>query len=88
MWGKAGDAVGAELGNRFFFLSFFLSSSSCLSFPVSRVKSDLLEVGISGHGADRCDQDDEIYLMVQAIWSDSAISGAKLVSGGWRRGTL
>ena len=44
-----------------------LSFSVSLLFPVSHVKSDLLEVGISGHGADRCDQDDEIYLMVQEI---------------------
>ena len=44
-----------------------LSFSVPLLFPVSRVKSDLLEVGISGHGADRCDQDDEIYIMVQEI---------------------
>ena len=80
--GKAGDAVGAELSNRF----FFLSSSSL--FPVSRVKRDLLEVGISGHGADRCDQDDEIYLMVQEIWSESMISGVKLVSGVRHRGAL
>ena len=49
-----------------------------LLFPVPRVKRDLLEVGISGHGADRCDQDDEIYIMVQEIWSESSILGAKL----------
>ncbi len=47
----------------------------CLS-----VNSDLLEVRISGHGADRCDQDDEIYLMVQEIWSGSEILGVKLFS--------
>ena len=55
--------------------TILLSSSSIFVFPlfpVSRVKSDLLEVGISGHGADRCDQDDEIYIMVQAIWSGSS----------------
>ena len=59
-----------------------------LLFPVSRVKRDLLEVGISGHGADRCDQDDEIYIMVQEIWSGSVISGVKLVSGERQIGSL
>ena len=78
MLGKAGDAVGAELSNRFFYLCFFFVLSL---FPASRVKSDLLEVGISGHGADRCDQDDEIYLMVQEIWSESAILGVKRYRG-------
>ena len=95
--GEAGDAVGAELSNRFFYLlSFFVLPL----FPVSRVKSDLLEVGISGHGADRCDQDDEIYLVVQAIWSESAILGVERFGGskmrqradyettGWDRGDV
>ena len=40
--------------------------------------SNLLEVRISGRGADRCDQDDEIYLMVQEIWSGSLVSGLKM----------
>ena len=53
---------------------------------MSRVKSDLLEVGISGHGADRCDQDDEIYIMVQAIWSGSEIFWVKLFSEGGATG--
>ena len=68
------------MSKRLFFF-FFLSSSPPL-FPVSRVKRDLLEVGISGHGADRCDQDDEIYIMVQAIWSGSVIFWVKLFSEG------
>ena len=50
-----------------------------LRFLCLSVNSDLLEVGISGHGADRCDQDDEIYLMVQEIRSGSAILGVKLI---------
>ena len=58
-----------------------------LLFPVSRVKRDLLEVGISGHGADRCDQDDEIYLMVQEIWSGSEIFGVKRFQRERRRRT-
>ena len=64
--GEAGDAVWAQLSKRLFFF-FFLPPPPL--FPVSRVKRDLLEVGISGHGADRCDQDDEIYIVVQEIWS-------------------
>ena len=73
-WGRRRGGVEQPI-----LLSSFSVPSSCLSFPVSRVKRDLLEVGISGHGADRCDQDDEIYLMVQEIWSESMISGMKLV---------
>ena len=49
---------------------------------MSRVKSDLLEVRISGRGADRCDQDDEIYIMVQEIWSGSEILRSKSILKG------
>ena len=38
--------------------SFFQGAPS----PVSRVNRDLLEVRISGHGADRCDPRDELYI--------------------------
>ena len=33
------------------------------------------------HRADRCDQDGEIYIRVQEIWSASVISGWNLVLG-------
>ena len=61
--------------------SFFLSSFVCLP-PLSFLpcKSDLLEVGISGHGAHQNDRDDERYILVQEIWSGSEISKVKLVS--------
>ena len=67
-WGRRRRGVEQPI-----LLSSIFSVSPSPLFPVSRVKRDLLEVGISGHGADRCDQDDEIYLMVQAIWSESLI---------------
>ena len=73
--GGGQDTARAWLSERFFF--FFLFFSVPLLFPVSRVNRDLVEVGISGHGADRCDQDDEIYIMVQASWSGSSILGVE-----------
>ena len=77
--GGGQDTARAWLSERLFF--FFLVQGA--PSPVSRVKSDLLEVGISEHGADRCDQDDEIYLMVQEIWSGSStFKGETVFKGG------
>ena len=83
--GGGQDTARAWLSERLLFLFFF---SVPLLFPVSRVKRDLQEVGISGHGADRCDQDDEIYLMVQEIWSGSVILGVTRFRGEWTRRAL
>ena len=78
-WGRRRRGVEQPilLSSIFYLLCFFVLPL----FPVSRVKDDLLEVEISGHGADRCDQDDEIYIMVQAIRSGSAILGVKRYRG-------
>ena len=69
--------------------SFFLLSFVCLP-PLSFLpcKSDLLEVGISGHGAHQSDQDDELYILVQEIWSESSIFEMQHFQGEWPRRTL
>ena len=60
-WGRRRGGVEQSI----LLSSSFSVSSAAPLFPFSRVKRDLLEVGISGHGADRCDQDDEIYISAQ-----------------------
>ena len=96
--GGQGQQPGLDERTRIRRLSFTFLVFSLVR--LSPLESDLLEVGISGHGADRCDQDDEIYLMVQEIWSGSEILGVERFGGskmrqradyettGWDRGDV